>query len=100
MGAAQRQRKVNRWCTEQHSSKLPPANENKRVGRRNVLTYLERNQIRTANRQRTCFDIRPCYNLVNQVTQYYIIAIVAALNVERAADRDWPLTPPPGKTRR
>ena len=43
-----------------------------------------RNQIRTPNRQRTCFDIRPCYHLVNQVTQFFLIAVPAALTV-----REW-----------
>src|ERR1700686_1998191 len=100
MGAAQRQRKINRWRTEQNSPELPLGNENRRVAVGNVLTYLERNQIRTANRQWTCFDIWPCYHLVNQVTQCYSITIVAALNVEWATDCDWPLTSPIGKTRR
>src|ERR1700693_1504103 len=100
MGAAQRQRKINRWRSEQNSPELPPGNENRRVAAGNVLTYLERNQIRTANRQRTCFDVRPCYHLVNQVTQCYTITMVAALNVEWATDCDWPLTSPIGKTGR
>jgi len=100
MGAAQRQRKINRWRTEQNSPELPLGNENRRVAVGNVLTYLERNQIRTANRQWTCFDIWPCYHLVNQVTQCYSITIVAALNVEWATDCDRSLTPPIGKTRR
>src|ERR1700736_2533013 len=100
MGAAQRQRKVNRWRTEQTSPELPPGNENRRRNGSDVLPSLKRNQIRTANRQRTRFNIRPCDHLVNQVTQCYIITIVAALNVEWATDCDWPLTSPIGKTRR
>jgi hypothetical protein len=59
---------------------------------------LERNQIRTANRQRTCFDMRPCYYFFNQVTQFSIIAVVSALNVEWATDCDRSFTLPVGKT--
>jgi hypothetical protein len=96
MGVAQRQRNIDRWRTEQNS----PGNENTRVRGCHLLAYLDRNQIRTANWQRTCFDIRSGYHLVNQVMQCYIITIVAALNVQRATDGDRPLTPPIGKTRR
>ncbi|MDT7811420.1 MAG: hypothetical protein QOJ42_1336 [Acidobacteriaceae bacterium] len=94
MGAAQRQGKINRWRTEQNSSELSPGNENRRVAGCHLLAYLERNQIRTANRQRTCFDMRPCYYFFNQVTQFSIIAVVSALNVEWATDCDRSLTPP------
>jgi hypothetical protein len=100
MGAAQRQRKINRWRTEQNSPELPPGNENSRVAGGHLLVYLKRNQIRTANRQRTRFDMRPCDHLVNQVTQFSIITVVAALNVEGATDCERSLTPPLGKTRR
>src|SRR3981081_305960 len=98
MGAAQRQRKMNCWRTEQNSPELPPGNENRRVTDCDALTYLKRNQIRTANRQRTLFNIWPVYHLANQVPQCYIITIVAALNVEWATDCDRPLTSPIGKT--
>ena len=100
MGAAQRQRKINRWRTEQNSPELPPGNENSRVAGGHLLVYLKRNQIRTANRQRTRFDMRPYDHLVNQVAQFSIITVVAALNVEGATDCDRSLTPPLGKTRR
>src|SRR5258708_34092309 len=100
VGAAQRQRKINRWRTEQNSPELPPGNENSRVVGCHLLAHLERNQIRTANRQRTRFDMRPSDHLVNQVTQFFIVTVVAALNVERATDCDRSLTPPFGKTSR
>src|ERR1700680_3152020 len=100
MGAAQRQRKINRWRTEQNSPELPPGNENRRVAGGHLLAYLQRNQTHTANRQRTRFDMRPRYHLVKQVTQFSIITVVAALNVEWATDCDRSLTPPIGKTRR
>src|SRR5580700_1523219 len=44
--------------------------------------------------------MRPCYHLVNQATQFSIITVVAALNVEWATDCNRSLTPPIGKTRR
>jgi hypothetical protein len=102
MGAAQRQRKINRWRTEQDSPELPPANENRSVAGRDVLGYPQRNQIRAANRQRTRFDfdIRPRHHFFNQVTECSIITMVTALNVEWPTDRDRSLTPPIGKSRR
>src|SRR5271165_7404332 len=100
MGAAQRQRQINRWRTEQNSPELPPGNENRRIAGGHLLAYLERNQIHTANRRRARFDMRPCYYLVYQVTQFSIITVVAALNVEWATDCDRSLTSPVGKTRR
>src|SRR5271166_3251662 len=98
ISTAQRQRKINRWRTEQNSPELPPGNENRRVAGGHLLAYLERNQIHTANRQRTRFDMRPCYHLVDQVMQFSTITVVAALNVERATDCDRSFTPPIGKT--
>jgi hypothetical protein len=81
MGASQRQGKINRWCIEENSSELPPGNENRRAVGSRLLAYLERNLIHTADRQRTCFDMRPRFHLVDQVTQFSIITVVAALNV-------------------
>jgi hypothetical protein len=98
MGADQRQRKVNRRRTEENSPKFPPGNENRRVSGCDVLAYLERDQIRAANRQRTGFNIRPRYYLVHQVTQCLIVSMVGALNVERANDCERSFTPPIGKT--
>jgi hypothetical protein len=98
MGADQRQRKVNRWRTEENPPKLPPGNENRRISGCDVLAYLERDQIRAANRQGTSFNIRPPYYLVHQVTQRSIVSMVGALNVERANDCQRSLTPPIGKT--
>jgi hypothetical protein len=94
MGAAQRQGEIDRWRTEQNSPELSPGDENRRVAGCHLLAYLERNQIRTANRQRARFDMRPCYYFVNQVTQYSFVAMVSALNVEWATDCDRSLTPP------
>jgi hypothetical protein len=51
-------------------------------------------------RQRTRFDIRPRYHVVNQVTQCSIITMVTALKVEWPTDCDRSLTPPIGKTSR
>ena len=64
-----------------------------------VLAHLEGDQIRTANRQRTSFDVRPCHHLVHQATQRFAIPMVAALNVNRATNCDRSLAPPIGKTR-
>src|SRR5271166_5934505 len=100
ISTAQRQRKINRWRTEQNSPELPPGNENRRVAGGHLLGYLERNRIHTANRQRTRFDMRPCYYLLDQVTQFSIITVVAALNVEWATDCNRSLAPPIRKTRR
>jgi hypothetical protein len=100
MRATQRQREINRRRSEENSRELPSGNENGRLRGCHLLANLERDLVRTSNRQWTCFELGPGDYFVHQTTQWSIIPIVVALHMKRTTDGDWSFTSPDGKIER